>query len=574
MSFNVDTNDLDPTHGQSIDLNENAGAAFPSTHIPTISSQITVEFWAKAQQPKGNTTPLRFYNSIRRREVSFHLPWGGQIYWDAGADGGGRYDRINKRVSTAELGYGTWVHWAFTKNADTGDMWIYRNGKQWHHGTGKKRKFKIQTGDLNPGGTWRGEWSELRIWSVARSEEEIAANMNRFYTDLHDHLLFRMPEQGPAGPEYGNRDSWETALTKPPLVEDLDDYADTDLVGEEQVSLGELSVSGKMGQVVADEVGPNAKMELRGPYQGTDPALSISFPKPVGGYGFNFKVDPGQWKYRVDGVNANGDTVNRVVLGATQLEGFSGFAGEQDDIVKLNVTPFHTMNLCIDNISWGTVETFNPETAPRVEFQDGQYIDTLEVGDVFGGARDKDLLSIELWVKPKGPLTGGGLLFFGTTNLPNQSGYPGANVMNFGSSWRCDGLRYMNTAKANHTFMQPDKWNHVVFTKNVAANRMAIYHNGKLITKAEGGYDREAHNTPIGLKCLRFGAIIEGTHRTPGHWSGAHFDGAMAGIRVWQREIIEEDLEVLMNTATQDLGGTLREDVLLHGPVEGELAKG
>ena len=61
----------------------------------------------------------------------------GQIYWDCGNDGGG-YDRINKQATEAEY-EGTWQHWAFTKNATTGDMRIYLNGELWHTGTGKKQ---------------------------------------------------------------------------------------------------------------------------------------------------------------------------------------------------------------------------------------------------------------------------------------------------------------------------------------------------------------------------------------------------------------------------------------------------
>ena len=33
------------------------------------------------------------------------------------------------------------MHWAFTKNTATGSMKIYKNGAQWHSGTGLNRSI-------------------------------------------------------------------------------------------------------------------------------------------------------------------------------------------------------------------------------------------------------------------------------------------------------------------------------------------------------------------------------------------------------------------------------------------------
>ena len=40
-------------------------------------------------------------------------------YWDCGYDGG--YDRIDEAATQVQIA-GRWVHWAFTKDAETGVM--------------------------------------------------------------------------------------------------------------------------------------------------------------------------------------------------------------------------------------------------------------------------------------------------------------------------------------------------------------------------------------------------------------------------------------------------------------------
>ena len=141
-----------------------------------VGNQITVTFWAKG----GNSLPN--YNSLiyatganNERILNIHFPWvNGTVYFDCGADGSG-FDRIDKAAQPTDY-KGQWAHWAFTKNATTGEMKVYRNGTLWHSGTGCKRPLP-KTVSLVLGGGYDGTVSELCIWKIARTEAQIRDTM-------------------------------------------------------------------------------------------------------------------------------------------------------------------------------------------------------------------------------------------------------------------------------------------------------------------------------------------------------------------------------------------------------------
>ena len=147
----------------------------PAESMP-IGNEITVSFWAKG----GNSLPKQ--NSIiyanganNERVLNIHFPWSdGVIYFDCGADASG-FDRINKAAQPTDY-KGQWAHWAFTKNAKTGEMKVYRNGTLWHSGTGCKRPLP-KTVSLDLGGGYDGTVSELCIWKFARTEAQIRDTM-------------------------------------------------------------------------------------------------------------------------------------------------------------------------------------------------------------------------------------------------------------------------------------------------------------------------------------------------------------------------------------------------------------
>ena len=145
--------------------------------LSEISEEITIMLWAKGNEavlPVG-TFAFEGDNADGEREAGSHLPWGnGQVYWDCGNEGG--WDRINKQATEAEY-EGEWAFWAFTKNATTGSMKIYRNGELWHQGTGRSKLIDIQKfviGANGDGGTsYQGQMDEFLVFNKEIDEAEI-----------------------------------------------------------------------------------------------------------------------------------------------------------------------------------------------------------------------------------------------------------------------------------------------------------------------------------------------------------------------------------------------------------------
>lgn len=193
--LDLDTDERLTFAGKDADTFELSGATFR-----TVRSQITIEFWAKAQLGLNEQTCMVIggpTGADTDRTVCVHLPWKGMAYWDTGAGKG--WDRINKTMTATDYGHNTWVHWAFVKNADTATSKIYRNGELWHQGTGQKRALDdiqwLRVGQYEPGKYhWRGDLTEMRIWDVERTQAEIQAGMSRHLAG-REHLVFQRPER-------------------------------------------------------------------------------------------------------------------------------------------------------------------------------------------------------------------------------------------------------------------------------------------------------------------------------------------------------------------------------------------
>ena len=140
-------------------------------------------------------------DALNNRVVSVHLPWSNsRVYWDAGNSGTGSYDRIDKLAGASSY-EGQWNHWAFTKNAATGEMKIFLNGTLWHSGTGLSRSMSgIENFVLGSGknltGNFDGLIDEFRIWNTALDESTIAQWMNKDLDVSHpnySNLILYLP---------------------------------------------------------------------------------------------------------------------------------------------------------------------------------------------------------------------------------------------------------------------------------------------------------------------------------------------------------------------------------------------
>lgn len=154
--------------------------------VPTaalgMDQEVTIAFWTYglSEVLPANTTIFEAVDGANRRQMNVHLPWSdGNIYWDCGNDGSG-YDRISKAANVEDF-EGQWTHWAFTKNATTGEMAIYLNGELWHSGTGFNRPIAANQMIVgaNASGNWKypGGLNNFSMWQKALTAEEIQAIM-------------------------------------------------------------------------------------------------------------------------------------------------------------------------------------------------------------------------------------------------------------------------------------------------------------------------------------------------------------------------------------------------------------
>lgn len=168
----------------------------PIDNLQDIENEITIAMWVRGDEkllPKA-TTLLSGRDNDENRTVNIHLPWSnGQVYWDCGNEGSS-YDRINKTASPEDY-RGKWNHWAFTKNAVTGDMSIYLNGQMWHNAGNRFNTIDINDlrigSNFNNGSVYFGDVDDIMIFDKALSSEEIISISRMRVTsssELYEHL--------------------------------------------------------------------------------------------------------------------------------------------------------------------------------------------------------------------------------------------------------------------------------------------------------------------------------------------------------------------------------------------------
>jgi hypothetical protein len=170
--------------GSALDM---AGVGYvdvPAESWSSIENEMTVAFWAygdPAVMPQSHTVFAAYSDpeNNEARIASAHIPWSnGTVYFDTGGTPtSGGYDRINKAASAEEYA-GQWRHWAFLKNAETGDQQIYLDGALWHSGTGLTRPMAGVTaftiGARNDGEqVYPGIVDDFRLYGQALSAMQI-----------------------------------------------------------------------------------------------------------------------------------------------------------------------------------------------------------------------------------------------------------------------------------------------------------------------------------------------------------------------------------------------------------------
>jgi hypothetical protein len=175
--------------------------------VAGIDSSLTISFWCRGDAGQPANDHIVEAGERGGRVVNIHLPWGtGVVYWDAGGRLGGNNNRLSKRASPSDY-KGQWNHWAFTKDARTGEMAIYLNGELWHWAGNMKKaippidSFVIGANLYRSGGWYAGDVDDVRMWDVALDQETIAAWRHDAVTGEHpdyEHLRVEYRFDDPA----------------------------------------------------------------------------------------------------------------------------------------------------------------------------------------------------------------------------------------------------------------------------------------------------------------------------------------------------------------------------------------
>ncbi|MBN2129745.1 MAG: LamG domain-containing protein [Sedimentisphaerales bacterium] len=176
--------------GAALAFGSGAYVDVPAEAWSTVDTQVTAAFWAYGDpdaQPQANFIFGAFTNPAdnNARVMSAHVPWSnGTVYFDtSGREGAWDVDRINRAADAADY-EGTWTHWAFVKNVETGDQQIYLNGVLWHSGTGMTKPMTgadvtAFTIGCAPRLTefYVGSIDDFRLYDRALSEQELQVVM-------------------------------------------------------------------------------------------------------------------------------------------------------------------------------------------------------------------------------------------------------------------------------------------------------------------------------------------------------------------------------------------------------------
>ncbi len=180
--------------GSALSFDGTAYVDVPPACWATVSDEVTLAFWINipaADLSQSNFIMAAFSDPADNgaRVFSCHLPWAGNtVYFDTS---GPSYDRTSQAVPASDL-VDAWSHWAFVKNAATGDATIYRNGELWHSASGLTKplqgaditRFTIGTKASLAEGWYTGMIDDVQLYDHALTQDEVAVAMQGIATDI------------------------------------------------------------------------------------------------------------------------------------------------------------------------------------------------------------------------------------------------------------------------------------------------------------------------------------------------------------------------------------------------------
>jgi hypothetical protein len=183
---------LHSNNNYALDFTNEGHAIINTALMSSISSEITISFWAfgnASMMPRNTSVLYATPTNTAQRSLNIHLPWSdGTIYFDCGNNSNGTFDRLQKAATALQQG-GQWQHWTFAKNTSTGDMRIYLNGAPWAFTSNKP--YAIQLVNLILGkdnalqNNYKGRINELCIWNVELQQADIQNWFKRPIDNTH-----------------------------------------------------------------------------------------------------------------------------------------------------------------------------------------------------------------------------------------------------------------------------------------------------------------------------------------------------------------------------------------------------
>lgn len=158
---------------------------------------VTVEWWQYVHADSVRNSSVfavgRSDNTGNRFQA--HSPWGnGNIYWDYGSTGG------TGRLETRYRGVGRWMHVALVSDGKT-RMAIYQDGELTAQREGAMEPSNLQEisiGSQHRSNYFAGLIDEFRIWTVARTQDQIRNTMTMTEPPANDRVglyaMWRMNE--------------------------------------------------------------------------------------------------------------------------------------------------------------------------------------------------------------------------------------------------------------------------------------------------------------------------------------------------------------------------------------------
>jgi len=152
--------------------------SLPSEAFAYINQEITFALWVDGgdDQPQQDSV---FYaeDDAGGRVLNIHIPWSDStVYWDAGNNGTGSYDRMTLDADAANF-KGRWNHWVFTKNANSGVMAIYLNGELQIEETGNTQSMSgVETASIASrlgGSNYSGKIDDVRLYASAMNAQDV-----------------------------------------------------------------------------------------------------------------------------------------------------------------------------------------------------------------------------------------------------------------------------------------------------------------------------------------------------------------------------------------------------------------